>query len=116
MLRAMQRLRQCRLAAAAHAVAHHHDFLDLQHLNREFQRRRHAVMARRGFIGRHHRGDIAHHENLARVDVEDLRRIDPAVAAGDDQHLGALSLAQLFPAFAAGRPARSRKRRYPAIR
>ena len=46
------------------------------------------------------RGHIADDEHLARIDVEDLRRIDPTVRTGDDHRFGLLAIAQLRPAIA----------------
>ncbi len=94
----MQALRQSRLAAAAQPVAHHHDVLHLQELDCEFERGRNAVLTLAGLVGGNHRRDIADDEDLAGVDIEDLRRIDSAVGAGDHHHLGLLAIAQLFPA------------------
>ncbi len=68
-----------------------------------------------GLEGRDHRRDVADHEDLARVDVEDLRRIDPAVRTGDHHHPGRLPLAQLCPAgvlnspIASAKPVRKRR-------
>ena len=48
-------------------------------------------MPRRGFERGDQRSDIAHDEDLARINIEDLRRIDPAVGTGDDHQLGLLA-------------------------
>ena len=89
--RAVQFLGQRRLAAAAHAVAHHHDLLNLQLLHRKLKRSGNAVQAGCGFERRDQRGDVANHEDLARIDIEDLRRIDPAVRTGDHQQFRRLA-------------------------
>src|SRR5688572_13125308 len=82
-LAAVQLLGKRRLATAAHAVAHDQDLAHLEHLNRELERRRDPVVAGCGLERRHQRGDVAHDEDLAGPDVEDMRRVDPAVGAGD---------------------------------
>ena len=97
------------LAAPAHAVAHDHDFLHLQHLNGEFQRGRNAVVAGIGLKRRNHRRDIAHDEDLAWIDVEDLGRIDPAIGTGNDHDFGLLPFAQRFPAFPVRSPSAGAK-------
>ena len=84
----MQILCQRRLTAAAHAVTHHDDFADLKELDGKFERSRNTVLAGRRFERRHQSGDIAHHENLARIDIEYLRRIDPAIRTGNHHNLG----------------------------
>jgi hypothetical protein len=84
-------------AAAARAMTHDYDFLDFQLSHCEFKGRRHAVVARRRLIRRGKGGDVAHDEHLARASVEDDRRFYTAVGAGDDHHLGALTLGKLGP-------------------
>src|SRR3546814_16718012 len=71
---------------------------DLEELDGEFERSRYAMLPRRQLEWRDQRGDIAHHEYLARADVEYLCRINAAVGTGDDHHLRCLPLLQLFPA------------------
>src|SRR3546814_14326690 len=68
------------------AVPHHDDFLDLQELHREFQRRRDAVATGGGLKGRHQRGDVANDEDFARMrseehtsELQSLMRISYAV-------------------------------------
>ena len=101
----MEVLGQRGLAAAAHAVAHDHDLLHLEHLDGELECGRDAVVARRCLEGRHQRRDVAHDEGLAGGHVEDLRWIDAAVGAGDDHHLWLLAGARGFPAIAVLHPA-----------
>ena len=94
-----------RRAAAAHAVAHDHDLVDLELGHRELQRGRDAVVATARLVGRGERGDVAHDEHLAGPGVEDLGGIDSAVGAGEDHHLRALALGEFGPALALARPA-----------
>ena len=98
--RAVQVLRQRRLAAAAQPMPHDHDLANVEELHRELERGGNAVIARRRLERRHHRGDVADDEDFARIGIEDLRRIDPAVRAGDHHDLRCLSLGQFAPAFA----------------
>ena len=95
---AVQVLRERGLAPAAHAMPHHHDFADLEELHGEFESRRNPVLAGRGLERRHQCRDIAHDEDLTRVDVENLRRIDATVRARDHHDLWRLPFLQLFPA------------------
>ena len=95
---AMQILGQRSLAAAAHAMAHDDDLANIQELDCKFQRRRYAVAAGRGLERRDQRGHIADDKNLAGIDVEYLRRIDPAVRTGDHHDLRRLPDLELFPA------------------
>jgi len=95
---------QRRGAAAAKAVAHHHQLVDLELGHREFERRRNAVIILVGLEGGHEIGDVAHDEHFAGPRIEDRRRIDPAVGAGDHHHLGALAFGELVPAVALGLP------------
>ena len=99
---------QRRRAAAAKAVAHHHQLLDLELGDREFERGRDAVIGAVRLERRHQVGDVADDEHLAGPGVEDLRRIDPAVRAGDHHHLRALAFGQLGPALALRAPSRGR--------
>ena len=62
-------------------MAHDHDLGDLELGHREFQRRRDAVAAAAGLERRGQVGDVADDEHLARVGVEDGRRVGPAVAS-----------------------------------
>ncbi len=59
-----------RLHAAALGMAQHNDVFDVQHLHREFQRRRNAVRGAIRSIGRHQISDVAHHKQFAWSDVE----------------------------------------------
>ena len=107
--------------AAAARVAHDHDVLDAQIERGELQRRRHAVILAGRLVGRHQVGDVAHDEQLARHRREDRLRIDPAVAARHDHHLGVLAvrgqirvvvdvrreMAELEPAVAVGQDVRA---------
>ncbi len=71
-------------AAAAVMPADDH-VLDLQHVDRELQHRQ-AVE-----VGVHdHVGDVAVHEQLARIEADDLVRRDAAVGAADPQELRGL--------------------------
>ena len=62
---------QARGAAAAEAVAHHHDLLHLELGHGEFQRRGNAVITWRRLKGRGEICDVAHDEHLAGPGVED---------------------------------------------
>jgi hypothetical protein len=94
--------RRRRLAIAAHqrpdaaalAVAEHDDVLHAQHHHRELERSAGAVVAPGLFVGRHQVGNVAHDEDVAWVTVEQDRRIDAGVAAGDHQHAGLLAFAR----------------------
>src|SRR6185437_4268512 len=86
--------------AAAHAMAHHEDFADLELRDRELQRGRYAVESGARLIGRGEGGDVARDEHFAGPAVEDLRGIASAVRAGEDHHLGVLRFGELRPAFA----------------
>ena len=81
---AVRRAVEQRVDAAALRVPHHDDVRHLERLDRILDRRRGAVIAGIGLIGRHQVGDVAHHEQATGRRVEDHRRIDPAVRAGDD--------------------------------
>lgn len=85
-------------------MAHDHDFLHFQHLHRKLERGRDAMMARRRLKRWNHCGDVANHENLAGIDIENLGWIDPAVGTGNDHHLRLLAFAQSGPPFAVGAP------------
>ena len=43
-------------------------------------------------VGRHHIGDIAHHEELPRAGIENRFGCSAGVATGNDQRLGLLSV------------------------
>jgi hypothetical protein len=62
------------------------------------------VAPRRGLEGRDHCRNIANHEDFTGIDIEHLRRIDPAVGAGNNHHLRFLTVAQACPALAIGGP------------
>ena len=79
-------------------MAHDHHFADLEELDSEFERRGYAVPAGRRFERRDQRGNITHHENLARIDIENLGGVDAAVGAGDHHDLRRLAFPELFPA------------------
>src|SRR4051812_12332700 len=81
-------------AAAAEAVTHHQDLTDRELSDRKLERRRHAVIAAARLIRWSERGDVANDENLAWAGVEHMCRIDAAVCAGKDHHLGTLALGQ----------------------
>jgi len=67
-------------------MAEHHDVLDLQGLDAEFQRRRGAVIVAVRLIGRHQVGDVAHDEELTRPGIEDGFRRRPRIAATNHHH------------------------------
>ena len=75
-------------------MPHHHDFADAQLGDREFERRRHAVAPAAALERRDEVGDVADDEDLARIGVEDRRRIGAAVAAGDDDRARRLPFGQ----------------------
>ncbi len=77
--------------AAAAGVAHDDDLLDLELGDGELDRRRRAVGRAVGLVGRDEIGDVAHDEHLAGCRIEDARRVDPAVGAGDDHDPGRLT-------------------------
>ena len=62
------------------------------------------MMAGCGFKRGNHGGNIAHHEDFAGIDIEDLGRVHAAVGTGDHHHLGVLTFAQGRPALAMGGP------------
>src|SRR5262249_20117424 len=62
----------------------HDDVPDLEHLNCEFERREHPVTDAVGRVCGYQVGNIAHHEQLARMRVENHLRRDPRVAIADD--------------------------------
>ena len=66
--------------AAAAVVAHHHDVLDLDHVDGELQHGEVVGVLRRGQVG-----DVAVDEQLARIEVDDLVGRHPAVGAADPQ-------------------------------
>ena len=70
---------------AAAVVAHHHDVLHLQHIDGELE---HGQIV--GVLGRGEIGDVAVHEELARIEVHDFVGGHPAVGAADPQILGRL--------------------------
>jgi hypothetical protein len=59
--------------------------LDLQHVDRELQHAQVVGVLRRGEVG-----DVAVHEQLARIQADDLVGRHAAVAAADPQIFGAL--------------------------
>ena len=71
-----------RADAAAAVVAHHHDVLHLQHVDGELE---HGQIV--GVLGRGEIGDVAVHEQLARIEVHDLVGGHAAVGAADPQIL-----------------------------
>ena len=76
--------------ATARGMSHDDDMLDLQHLNRELDARRGAVLAAARLEGRHEIGDVAQHEQFARPAIENRFGGRPAVATGDDHGRGRL--------------------------
>ena len=96
---------QQRLDAAAHGVAEHDDFADLQRPHRELDGRADAVRLIVGAVRRSDVGDVADDEQLARPGVEHHLRVGAAVRAGDDQRARPLAeAAQRFEASALGLP------------
>ena len=90
-------------------MTHDDDFLYLEHLHSEFQRGGYAVMPRRRLKRRDHRRNIADDKYFTRIDIKNLRGINPAVRTGDDHDLGLLPVAQIGPAIAVRRPAQIAK-------
>ncbi len=82
--RPAERLLGHRLHAAAAIVADDHDVLDLQHIHRVLQHRQ-AVQVR----VHHQIGDVAVHEDLTRIEADDLVGRHAAVGAADPQVLAA---------------------------
>ena len=74
--------------AAALGMAEHHDMPDAEHGHRIFQRRRNAMGAAVGLIHRDQVGDVAHHEQFARTNVEDHFRRYPGITAANHHHRG----------------------------
>ncbi len=72
-------------------MAKHDDVRDLEHLHGEFEGREYAVAGAVRRIGRHQIGDVAHHEQLARMGIEDHLGRDARIAAADDHDGGRLS-------------------------
>src|SRR3546814_6608013 len=66
---------------------------DLEELDGEFERSRYAMLPRRQLEWRDQRGDIAHHEYLARADVEYLCRIRSEEHTSELQSLMRISYA-----------------------
>ena len=71
--------------AAAAVVADDHDVLHLQHIDGELKHRQVVGILRRREIG-----DVAVHEEFARIKVHDLVGWNPAIGAADPQVLGRL--------------------------
>ena len=59
-------------------MAHHHDMLDLDDIDRELQHRKIVGVLRRREIG-----DVAVDEQLARIEIDDLIGRNPTVGAAD---------------------------------
>jgi len=81
---------------AALTVAHDHDMLHVKPGDPEFDRRRRAMDAAGAVKRRHQIGNIAKGEHLAWSGIENRRRINPAVAAGDDHDRRILSMLGQF--------------------
>ncbi|MNT49631.1 hypothetical protein D3C72_1864960 [compost metagenome] len=96
MIARVARLRQQGTDTATAAVAHHDDAGHPQLLHSELDRGGDAVQA--AFMaagaGRHQVADIAHGEKLARVAAEQQGRVDPRIAAADQQRRRLLAGAQ----------------------
>jgi hypothetical protein len=78
-------------------VTHYNDLGDIQLGHAEFQRSRDTMASAAGFEWRNQVSDVADHEYLARVGVEDGRRIRAAVTAGDHNRSRGLALGELLP-------------------
>jgi len=85
-------------------VAHDNDFTDLEELHGKFKRRRNTMPTGSGLVRRDQCSDIADHEYLARIDIENLCGIDPAVGAGNNHDLRRLAFLKLLPTVMLGLP------------
>ena len=77
--------------AAAAGVTEDDDVADAEHLHGELERREHAVADAVPGEGRHQVRDVAHHEQLARMGIEDDLRRHPGIAAADDHDVRRLA-------------------------
>ena len=76
-------------------MPHHHDMLYLQHVDRIFEGGADAVQAVIRLIGRHEIGNVTDDEQLARRGIENVRRLGPAVSAGNQHDARILAFAEL---------------------
>ncbi len=67
-------------------MSHHDDMFDAEPENAELNCSRRAMQAFAFLIGRDKVRNVAQDEDLPRLGIEDRRRIDPAVAAGNDHY------------------------------
>lgn len=82
--------------AAAFRVSHDHDVADVQVADRVFQRGADAVVMGVRFVGRDKVGDVPDDEQIAGRRVKEQDRVNPGVAAGDDEGVGMLADAEVF--------------------
>ena len=75
-------------------MAHNHDILDLQNVDRIFERCTHTVKAAIRLVGRHQIGDVAYDKQLPRRRVEYVGRFGTAVGTGDQHNVGVLAFAK----------------------
>ena len=71
--------------AAAFRVPHDHDVADVQVADRVFQRGADAVVMGVRLVGRDKVGDVPDDEQIAGRRVKEQDRVNPGVAAGDDE-------------------------------
>ena len=88
------------------------DLLHLQHLDGKFEGRGNPMVTGGRLEWRHQRCDIPNYEYLARIDIEDLCGIDPAVGTGDHHHFRRLPFAQARPTLPVASPGTTAK---PAV-
>lgn len=69
----------------AHAVAEHNDMLDLERLDREFNRRAGAVVRRVVTVRRHDGGHVAHDEQISGLAARDQRGVGTGIRTGNNQ-------------------------------
>ena len=82
--------------AAAFRVPHDHDVADVQVADRVFQRGADAVVMGVRLVGRDKVGDVPDDEQIAGRRVKEQDRVNPGVAAGDDEGVGMLADAEVF--------------------
>jgi hypothetical protein len=90
--------RQQRMDAAAIDVAEHDDVLYRERGHAVLQRCADAMLGAVDQVRRHQVGDVAHHEQIARLGVGQDCGIDPRIRAGDHHHLRLLLAGQLLEA------------------
>ncbi len=105
-------------------MAKHHDVGHSQHPHPKFQSRAGAVVSDVGSVRRDQVGDVANCKHLPRWRIEDHRRVDATIDAGDHQRFGALpgirerlkNGALLGPALLAEAPVACQKRTHSQCR